>query len=243
MERIGRVQHVGFFLALTIMCSDALGDGNDPPAGARSNLQLSDLKGAFDKDHVPLQVRIAPWQEADKCGLNCAYMMLRLNGYDVDYAELSQAAGPIPKGGLNLAQVQSLCLRFGLNCDILRGGFEQIRDLNPPAVLHLGEYGVPGHFVCYVNRTKTSDPTYQFADGTTGVIFQCGNSGDSLESGLRLASGYVLVAVRDPADRILKLLCLFLVALVLFLGFDVLRKNARRSGDGERKAVGGGGES
>jgi hypothetical protein len=90
-------------------------------------------------------VAAADIDRINDCGVNCLYVLLRLDSRDVDLAELRRALPHPGEEGLSMADLRNAAARFGTH---LRGARLRREDLplDRPVIALLGSEGI-GHFV------------------------------------------------------------------------------------------------
>lgn len=186
-----------------------------------------DLIALFKGEGVPAVFEsFGEWQKQEYCGVNCAYLLLRMHGSPVTHAAVEKAAGKVPQGGISVADIARLCERFGLRCEIAEGNVKALAALAPPTVLYIGDPNDPshaGHFILFVDRQGANKERMRFIDGTTGMRFEiAGGDSSWLE---RNWSGILVRPRRDPAVTVVRWTVLILggVACALWLQIGVQR--------------------
>ena len=158
----------------------------------RAVIENTDLFEAFKKDGVPVKLESQPtWAGKNKCGLNALYAFLRLSGNHISYSKLVELAGKVPEQGYNLEQLEAIAEKAGTGVAMLKGSMSEFSRQSPPILVHFGEPGITGHFVCYA---KSEGGVMVFLDGTSGATFTIGDvNTQGYSNFLRSASGYMLV--------------------------------------------------
>ena len=112
----------------------------------------------------------AIWRANALCGNNCLYVMLRMKSKAVDYNEI---AGLLADKGPNvsLADLKRLSHRYGLWCEMGKGGRKELEELAKPVIAHLEplrpDDAIKGHYVLVL---AVDEKHVSYLDGTTAVI-------------------------------------------------------------------------
>lgn len=166
----------------------------------------------------------AMWRTSVRCGLNSAYVYLRLKGYRLDYEQVA-AAIPLSDKGSSLEDLRSFIILHDPATAVVRTTPAALKGLQLPFIAHLEEDTTTifnsvdsGHYVVVVRITAES---VTFIDGTSGII-------RSMRSDLfyRAWSGYlILTDQRIPYTKFLILAICIAFAFGWILS-DRIQKNA-----------------
>jgi len=81
-------------------------------------------------------LEIGHWREAQSCGVACGYMLARLRGQDVDYAQAVRAIS-IESGGTSLLTLQKGLRALGVPTTILRATPMDLNCMPMPVIAHM----------------------------------------------------------------------------------------------------------
>lgn len=71
------------------------------------------------------------WRDATRCGINSAYLLLKLNGVGVPYNTLLENFSPTVLKGASLVQLRDLLQANGLRCLVCKSDMDGLRDQAP----------------------------------------------------------------------------------------------------------------
>jgi len=141
------------------------------------------------------------WRDAARCGINAAYLLLRLHSIEVAYDRLLALCPPKPASGTTLADLHCLVAQSGLSCSASRLDLKSLTN-HVPAIVHMetDDSATPsligrGHFSLVF---KCERDLVWLIDGTTGSV----HSLPATEFRRRW-SGYALSAAPMVATRTL----------------------------------------
>jgi hypothetical protein len=129
------------------------------------------------------------------CGVNAAYVFLRLHNRQVDYSDLKRRLHRLHSrgDGVTLRDIDCAMQQDGLPTRVVRGDLRSVSEVPLPAVAHVVldtptrfAAGERGHYIVLL-RFGTHDVRY--IDGTTGRLRT-----DSIAQFFRTWSGYLLIA-------------------------------------------------
>jgi ABC-type bacteriocin/lantibiotic exporter with double-glycine peptidase domain len=160
------------------------------------------------------------WRSRARCGVNCAYLFLKLHGYDVDY-DAVLAHIPVSAAGSTMEDVRRYISSKGTNAVAIRATPPDLMALTLPVIAHVEPedpefffVGERGHFVVVVGL---SSETVTYIDGTTGAIHD-----QDMAEFVRTWSGRLIV-VQGRSSRMLIAIVLMGSGLLTFLVVWVLR--------------------
>ncbi len=106
------------------------------------------------------------WRTVNRCPVNAMYMIMKLNGVDVDYAKLGDVL-QVGEKGSNLTALQNCGRSFGLDAKVLKVTPEELPHHPLPAIAHLESEGPgTGHYVVVL---AAGDQGVEYLDGTTAI--------------------------------------------------------------------------
>lgn len=162
------------------------------------------------------------WRSPNSCGVNCLYMMLRLNAKDADYTAVEKQT-PVGESGTTLLELQRGAERFGLSLVAGKGTPEDLATCPLPAIAHFEEeLGKTGH---YVVVTECHPDSICFIDGTTAMRHEV-----TIPEFQRRWTGYLLVPRQiEPYPIAPATLWWFLVPVGLVSAVTALLRRRRRA--------------
>ncbi len=125
-----------------------------------------DRRGGVGRPHAVAE-NDRTWRDANSCGINALYMMLRLRGLNVDYRTVDSLL-PVARDGTGLADLRRCSDSLGLRTVIVKATPRDLRGVLLPAIAHAEEEGKgTGH---YVVLTAASTDGLEMIDGTTAIV-------------------------------------------------------------------------
>ena len=131
------------------------------------------------------------WRQPNYCGVNSAYVFLKIHGEEVTHDEVEQRI-PVSDAGSSLSDLREGIQSFGMPVRAVRAQSEQLARIPLPAVAHIERNDVHtfdplnrGHFVVLV---AVEPEVVSYVDGTSGVLETARK-----DRFLREWSGYLLV--------------------------------------------------
>ncbi len=111
------------------------------------------------------------WRKDSYCGVNCAYMYLRLTGVDQEFNEVENALNPDSTGN-SLGELKGFLASKLSGVKVVQMTPDELKEARLPALLLLDrqstkELQTIGHFVVLVS---INDEQAVFVDGTSGVL-------------------------------------------------------------------------
>jgi len=113
------------------------------------------------------------WRRDNFCGINSAYMFLRLHGKVCDYNALANEIPPAD-GPLSLFDLKTLITKRGVGCSIYSAKPESLNQVSLPFIAHVElesdriiNYNKRGHFVLIF---AVKGDSILYLDGTTAAI-------------------------------------------------------------------------
>lgn len=111
------------------------------------------------------------WRDPKHCGINSAYVLLRLKGIDVTYSYVIDELGPAGNG-TKITKLRDFLNEFNLGLDVVRMKPDGLRNLQLPVVVFMepdpSQTDAVGHFNVLVS---VDDSKVHFIDGTTGAVW------------------------------------------------------------------------
>lgn len=104
---------------------------------------------------TPVDIPAAIREQAMKCGPNSLYVLLRLNGVQVSFDDVSRLL-PIGAAGTNLRQMRDAAEKLGLDCEVRRLSTSELEALSVAVVAHCRSAQIgsqTGHFVVVLPGT------------------------------------------------------------------------------------------
>ena len=154
------------------------------------------------------------WRTSVRCGVNVAYVYLKLKGYTVDYDE-TLGSLPIGEDGTNLEDLRKFVDSHDSGSVVVRASPSELSQFALPVIAHLEEDTSSlfqsedtGHYVVVVGVLPERET---FVDGTSGAI-------RTMRSDLffRAWSGYLILSRPSTFDLTL---FLFLICICLPVGW------------------------
>jgi Peptidase C39 family len=111
------------------------------------------------------------WRSLERCPVNTLFVVLRLHGKDVSYAEIRDQL-PVGQGGSSLADMRDFAVRHGLPARVLKPTPARLAQMRMPVIAHVEEERTAGHYVVLlqIGTTADSQQMVEYIDGTTGLI-------------------------------------------------------------------------
>lgn len=107
------------------------------------------------------------WRTMGRCGPNCSYMVLKLSGINVTYANIENRL-PRDGEGTTLAALGSCLRSFGLDVRIVQGDPNSLARARLPLIAHWDDENQKvGHYVVVISASERG---VRFIDGTTASI-------------------------------------------------------------------------
>jgi hypothetical protein len=174
-------------------------------SAATAQLSLRELQKLWEKEivrnvpvpepvhsgaSVPPELQLERrWQAGPRCGANCAFALLRMQGKSVTIDEV--AARVTTSGlGASLAELQDCLAHFGLHVKTVQATPGYLRKAALPCIAHLDFDDRPdsGHYLVICERDRNADNQFTVLDGTSGSVYYL--DGGEFE---RSWSGYLIV--------------------------------------------------
>jgi Peptidase C39 family len=122
---------------------------------------------------VPLYLRMEKWwNRGYYCGPNTLYILLRLLGNDVSFAELTSAIAVDQQRGCSLQDLKLAANTHGMLMDVRYVSPTELEGTDPPFIIHLVHsetQAQTGHFAV-VYGFDPRERVYSVIDGTAGIL-------------------------------------------------------------------------
>jgi ABC-type bacteriocin/lantibiotic exporter with double-glycine peptidase domain len=130
---------------------------------------LSCIAHGREPDHAENLTSIAS-KGRSVCGLHCLYMVLKLHGLDVKFADVEKVT-ELRNSGISLYGLKQAASRLGVRARVIRCSLAELQKISLPVIAHLKEgpkETIGGHYV--VITRFLDNQRIEYIDGTTGQI-------------------------------------------------------------------------
>jgi hypothetical protein len=155
-----------------------------------------------------LKVVDEPLNQRIDCGVRCAYLMLRLFGWNGDYEEVQRTI-PLTTEGCTLADLRTSLNKFGGSLEAIKCLPENLEDLPLPAIAHMEPGGPRQHFVVV---TSVGPQNVTFLEPNSASEWEWERSAFTQNS-----TGYYLAPVKERWSTFLLRSAFFQGGVVLIL--------------------------
>ena len=107
------------------------------------------------------------WRNQSKCGVNALYVILKSDGFLIDYNHLLTQAN-LTSEGASLYELQRLAKLYGKNITPVKLTLSSINSLKLPFIIHTENQNFLKH---YLILTSVEAGKYQILDATSGEFF------------------------------------------------------------------------
>lgn len=144
------------------------------------------------------------WRDASRCGINSAYVLLKLNGFKSSYSGLLEQFSPKSLDGTSLRGLRDILNMNGLQCQVCKTDVDGLRAMKLPVIVHMeldnsGSFSLiaRGHYSVVVAIKANA---VWLIDGTSGSLTEI--SSDEFH---RRWTGYLVCKERESVPIWLKI--------------------------------------
>jgi len=151
---------------LAVWCVGSLLRAGSPAGASAENVAPAPAQGGTPQPDAG-QSPSEPWRVANRCGINSAYVFLKLLGRSVSYEEVEQAL-PVRKSGQSVTEMKGFLRSKGIPAEAVKVTPEKLRECPLPAIALLeADRDQGGHFVVIL---EVRPDTLWMVDGTSGAV-------------------------------------------------------------------------
>lgn len=181
------------------------------------------FKNVTSSQHSNPKDRLSPpsvWRTQNKCGVNCTYIVAKLNSCNISYNTIEDSL-PVRHNGSSLLDIKHLLEEKGLECSAIKTDPVHLGQCEPPIIVHWEEdSATSGHFVVI---TFIGRGWLEYIDGTTAAL-----SVISLADFSKKWTGYAMLVRRKSSVWMWIAILMVLNGLVMLA--LLLRAAARHKG-------------